>query len=228
MATILIIEDEAPILTGLEDALLAEGYEVMTASNGELGLKTALQEKTELILLDIMLPKLNGFDLISQFRQKNKTTPIIMLTAKGQERDKIKGFALGADDYVTKPFSVKELTARVKAVLKRSLQTAPAVAEYVLEGIHFDFKALKARKAQQEIALSPREYDLLRYLIEHKGEVISRAQILQAIWQYDLENTPTTRTIDNYIVKLRQKVEKKPDQPRHILTVHGKGYRFEE
>jgi DNA-binding response OmpR family regulator len=228
MATILIIEDEASILVGLEDALVSENYEVITASNGELGLKFALQEKIDLIILDIMLPKLSGFEVLSQFRQKNKSTPIILLTAKGQEKDKIKGFNLGADDYVTKPFSVKELSARVKAVIKRSATNTLTLENYDLEGLHFDFKAMRAKKGPREIPFSPREFDLLRYLIEHKGEVMSRSQILQTIWQYDIENAPTTRTIDNYIVKLRQKIEKRPDQPKHIYTIHGKGYRFED
>jgi DNA-binding response OmpR family regulator len=228
MATILIIEDEAAILLGLEDALIAEGYEVLSARNGELGLKFALEETRDLIILDIMLPKLGGFEVLKQLRARDKCTPVVLLTARGQEKDKIQGFNLGADDYVTKPFSVKELTARVKAVLKRSHGADLSLASYDLGDIHLDFKALKAERAGRRLDLAARDLEVLRYLIERRCEVVTRHQLLQDVWRYDPSTMPTTRTIDNYIVKLRRVLEKNPDRPRHILTVHGKGYRFEE
>jgi len=227
MPTILIVEDEASLIIGLEDALAAENYDLMTARNGELGLKLALEEKLDLIILDIMLPKLNGFELLQELRRHNRRVPVILLTAKGREQDKVKGFELGADDYVTKPFSVRELLARVKAVLKRAGTATVLLDSYVVNGIHFDFKAMQARRGAELLEFSPRELELLNYLIAHKGEVLSRANILESIWNYDAETAPTTRTIDNYIVKLRQKIEEVPDQPRHIITVHGRGYRFE-
>ncbi len=228
MPNILIIEDETSILLGLEDALTAEGYDIFSARDGEQGLKFALQEKLDLVILDIMLPKMSGFEVLKQIRQKDKTLPIIILTAKGQEIDKVKGFELGADDYVTKPFGVKELIARTRAVLKRSHRVSFALANYLLEGIHFDFKAWRAVKNGKTLDFSVRELELLNFLITRKGEVVSRSHILETIWGYDLDNAPTTRTIDNYIVKLRHKIEKYPGKPRHIFTVHGKGYRFEE
>jgi DNA-binding response OmpR family regulator len=225
--TILIIEDESSILLGLEDAFQNEGFEVLTARQGELGLKLALQEKFDLLLLDIMLPKLNGFEILKKIRAQQQTLPIILLTAKGQEKDKILGFALGADDYVTKPFSIKELVARVRALLKRTRHALPALEQFTLAGIHLDFAAMTAQRAGRRLDFTPRELELLQYLIARQGEVVSREEILQTVWQYDLDTSPTTRTIDNYIVKLRQKIEKNPDNPRYIVTVHRRGYRLD-
>ncbi|MCK5241965.1 response regulator transcription factor [bacterium] len=227
MPTILIIEDESSILLGLEDAMVQDGYEVLTARNGEQGLKFALQEKVDLIILDIMLPRLNGFEVLRQIRQKDKRLPVILLTAKGQEKDKISGFNLGADDYVTKPFSINELLVRIKALFKRAQPSSNGIETYTLNNISFDFKAMKAKHRGKEVFFSVRELELLRFLIGYSNEVVSRAQILEKIWCYDVENSPSTRTIDNYIVKLRQKIEPNPEKPRHILTVHRKGYRFE-
>ncbi|MCD4812875.1 response regulator transcription factor [bacterium] len=227
MATILVIEDESSILLGLEDALSLESYEVLTARNGELGLKFALQENVDLIILDIMLPKMSGFEVLEHFRRHNKTTPVVLLTAKGQEKDKVKGFNLGADDYVTKPFSIKELLARIRALFKRTQHSSNGVETYSLNSISFDFKAMQAKRRGKEIFFSVRELELLRFLIGCSHEVVSRTQILEKIWCYDIDTAPTTRTIDNYIVKLRQKIEANPEKPRHILTVHRKGYRFE-
>lgn len=227
MSTILITEDETSILIGVEDALIEQGYDVLTARNGEQGLKFALQEQVDLLILDIMLPKMSGFEVLKHIRDKNKQLPVILLTAKGQEGDKIKGFNLGADDYVTKPFSVHELLARVKAILKRTPASNGTLEEYHLDGLHFDFKAMQAKKNGKAIDFSVRELELLRYMIEMKGEIVTRSQILETIWRYDPDTSPTTRTIDNYIVKLRQKIEKQPNKPKHIFTVHGKGYRFE-
>lgn len=227
MPTILIVEDESSILLGLEDALVYADYEVLTARNGEQGLKFALQEKVDLIILDIMLPRLNGLEVLRQIRQKDKSLPIILLTAKGQEKDKVAGFNLGADDYVTKPFSIKELLARIKALFKRAQHSPLGLESYTINNISFDFKAMKASRHGKAVVFSVRELELLRFLIGYANEVVSRAQILEKIWCYDIESSPTTRTIDNYIVKLRHKIEANPEKPRHILTVHRKGYRFE-
>jgi DNA-binding response OmpR family regulator len=230
MPGILIVEDDESILLGLEDALRNQGFEVTTARTGDEGLQKALDGNMDLIVLDLMLPKLNGYEILKQLRERNQFVPVILLTAKGREQDKMKGFNLGADDYVTKPFGVKELIARVQAVLKRTqYQTKQHdIIYYQIRGIKFDFTAMKALQDNQPLDFSVRELELLKYLIDNKGRVITRDEILQKIWHYEMTNVPTTRTIDNYIVRLRQKIEENPNAPKHIITVHSKGYRFEE
>ncbi len=227
MPTVLIVEDESSILLGLEDAFQHEGFEVLTARQGELGLKLALQETYDLLLLDIMLPKLNGFDILKKVRTLHPHRPVILLTAKGQEKDKIRGFGLGADDYVTKPFSIKELIARVHALLKRAQRGPAPVEKVTLAGIHFDFAAMTAQRNKTRLEFTPRELELLQYLLTRRGEVVSREDILHTVWQYDMDAAPTTRTVDNYIVKLRQKLEKDPNDPHIIVTVHRRGYRLD-
>ncbi len=226
METILIIEDEMPILVALEDALEQAGYYVLSARNGEQGLKYALEEPYDLLVLDLMLPRLNGYDILKRLRKENKYVPVIILTAKSQEVDKIKGFEYGADDYVTKPFGVKELIARIKVRLKNAQQRPSLITRYTLGSLQFDFEAMTALKYNRPLEFSVRELELLRYLLSHRGKVISREQLFQDVWGYDLEQMPVSRSLDNYILKLRQKIEKKPDEPKHLLTVHGKGYRF--
>lgn len=215
-----------PILVALEDALEQAGYYVLSARNGEQGLKYALEEPYDLLVLDLMLPRLNGYDILKRLRKENKYVPVIILTAKSQEVDKIKGFEYGADDYVTKPFGVKELIARIKVRLKNAQQRPSLITRYTLGSLQFDFEAMTALKYNRPLEFSVRELELLRYLLSHRGKVISREQLFQDVWGYDLEQMPVSRSLDNYILKLRQKIEKKPDEPKHLLTVHGKGYRF--
>jgi two-component system alkaline phosphatase synthesis response regulator PhoP len=227
MKRILVIEDEPQMLLGLRDNLELEGYEVQTAADGEEGLARAASFAPDLVILDVMLPKKNGFDVCRELRARSNTTPIVMLTARSAETDKVLGLELGADDYVTKPFSITELLARVRAVLRRatSQKTAAATTDTVRIGdIEIDFKLHQARRGKARIEFTAREFDLLRYFVQHTGHVVTREQILNEVWGY--EEFPTTRTIDNFVAKLRQKIERAPHAPEHILTIHGSGYKF--
>ena len=222
---ILIIEDEEDLVKGLKINLVDEGYEIDYALNGKEGLRKALTEKPDLILLDIMLPGMNGLEICKELRLNKMDIPILMLTAKGEEIDKVIGLEMGADDYISKPFSIRELLARVKAHLrreKRGGETIPGVVQ--LESMKIDFGHYKVIRKDDEIDLTSLEVDVLRYLISQDGKVVSRDALLDKIWGY--EKYPTTRTIDNHILKLRKKIEIDPNHPRHILTVYGGGYRF--
>ena len=222
---ILIIEDEEDLVKGLKLNLQDEGYEVKYAFNGKEGLEKALKEKPDLILLDIMLPGMNGLEICKELRQNKMDIPILMLTARGEEIDKVIGLEMGADDYISKPFSIRELLARVKAHLRRENRGGEAVPSVVqLESIKIDFGHYKVIRNENEIDLTSLEVDVLRYLIGREGKVVSRDDLLDKIWGY--EKFPTTRTIDNHILKLRKKIEIDPNHPRHILTVYGGGYRF--
>ncbi len=222
---ILIIEDEEDLVKGLKLNLLDEGYVVDYALNGKEGLGKALTEKPDLILLDIMLPGMNGLDICKELRRNNMDIPILMLTAKGEEIDKVIGLEMGADDYISKPFSIRELLARIKAHLRRENRGSETIPEVVhLESIKIDFGHFKVIRANNETDLTSLEVDVLRYLISKNGKVVSRDDLLDKIWGY--EKFPTTRTIDNHILKLRKKVEEDPNHPKHILTVYGGGYRF--
>lgn len=222
---ILIIEDEEDLVKGLKINLLDEGYEVDYALNGKTGLEKALKEKHDLILLDIMLPGINGLEICKELRRENIDIPILMLTAKGEEIDKVIGLEMGADDYISKPFSIRELMARVKAHLRRENRGNDNLPEVVqLESSKIDFGHFKVIRGNNEIDLTSMEVDVLRYLIGQNGKVVSRDDLLDKIWGY--EKFPTTRTIDNHILKLRKKVEDDPNHPKHILTVYGGGYRF--
>jgi DNA-binding response OmpR family regulator len=223
---ILVIEDEPQMLLGLRDNLELEGYEVQTAGDGEEGLARAASFSPDLVILDVMLPKKNGFDVCRELRSRSITTPIVMLTARSAETDKVLGLELGADDYVTKPFSITELLARVRAVLRRTGAQKPMpINEVVRIGeIEIDFKLHQARRGKSRIEFTAREFDLLRYFVQHTGQVVTREQILNEVWGY--EEFPTTRTIDNFVAKLRQKIERAPHAPEHILTIHGSGYKF--
>jgi two-component system alkaline phosphatase synthesis response regulator PhoP len=224
MKRILVIEDEPQMRLGLRDNLELEGYEVETAVDGSEGLAKAAAFSPDLVLLDVMLPKKNGFDVCRELRARASSTPIVMLTARSAETDKVLGFELGADDYVTKPFSITELLARVRAVLRRA-GTQPAPADVIRIGdLEVDFKLHQARRGTERVEFTAREFDLLRYLVEHRGRVVTREQILNEVWGY--EEFPTTRTIDNFVAKLRQKIETLPHAPEHILTIHGSGYKF--
>jgi len=224
MDKILVVEDEPDMLMGLQDNLQFEGYQVTTATDGQAALEAALNTCLDLIILDIMLPKISGFDVCKQLRQKGMDTPIIMLTAKSQEVDKVLGLELGADDYITKPFSIRELLARVKAVLRRPRRPPQKIDSYRFGNVKVDFRKSVAVKKGKTIELSHYEAEILRLLIANKGEPISRNRILDEVWGYELY--PTTRTIDNHVVKLRQKVEDDPHNPTHVVTVHGMGYKF--
>lgn len=222
---ILIIEDEEDLVKGLIINLLDEGYEVDYALNGKEGLRKALKEKPDLILLDIMLPGMNGLEICKELRQNKMDIPILMLTAKGEEIDKVIGLEVGADDYISKPFSIRELLARIKAHLRRENRGGEMVPEVVrLESMKIDFGHFKVIRKDSEIDLTSLEVEVLRYLIGKDGNVVSRDDLLDKIWGY--EKFPTTRTIDNHILKLRKKIEIDPNHPLHILTVYGGGYRF--
>jgi DNA-binding response OmpR family regulator len=224
---ILIIEDEADLVKGLRLNLVDEGYEVAWASDGREGLRRALEDAPDLVLLDIMLPGMNGLEVCRELRQQKANVPVIMLTAKGEEIDKVVGLEIGADDYMTKPFSVRELLARIKAHLRREKREPAHVLKTCVFGeVSIDFARFKVRRAGGETDLTSLEVDILKYLISHKGEVVSRDALLDKVWGY--EQFPTTRTIDNHILKLRKKIEDDPSRPRHILSVYGEGYRFIE
>lgn len=222
---ILIIEDEKDLVEGLKLNLADEGYELDWAFDGTGGLHKALEESPDLIILDIMLPEMDGLEVCRQLRQKGVGIPIIMLTAKGKEIDRVVGLEIGADDYVTKPFSVRELLARIKALLRRADREPKDIPKiYSFGNVEIDFAHFKVRRQGKELDLTSLEMEILKYLIAHRGEVVSRNDLLDKIWGY--ESFPTTRTIDNHILKLRKKIEEDPAHPRYIFSVYGTGYRF--
>jgi DNA-binding response OmpR family regulator len=222
---ILIIEDEADLIKGLKLNLSDEGFDVDWAVNGVEGLRKALIETPDLIILDIMLPEMDGLEVCRELRQKKTGIPIIMLTAKGEEIDKVVGLEIGADDYITKPFSVRELLARIKAQLRHAEREGKAVPKvYSFGDIEIDFALFKVRRKGKELDFTSLEMEILKYFIAHRGEVVARNDLLDKIWGY--ESYPTTRTIDNHILKLRKKIEDEPSHPKYILSVYGGGYRF--
>ena len=221
---ILIVEDEPNMVLGLKDNLEFEGYTVETAEDGESGLALASRGDFDLILLDIMLPKMSGYDVCKSLRKEGRNTPVIFLSAKGEEIDKVLGLELGADDYLTKPFGLRELIARIKAVLRRKGTGAAAPSKVTIGKLTFDFETYQAWEQDKEIKLSHKEYEIMKFLWKNKNQIISRDDILTEVWGYDY--VPTTRTIDNFILKLRQKLEANPNSPKFILTVHGIGYKL--
>jgi len=224
MYKILIIEDDRAILKAVEANLVGEGYEVETAMDGMTGLERASDPSQDLILLDLMLPKLPGEEICRRLRQNGITTPILFLTAKNEEEQRIAGFELGADDYVAKPFSIRELLGRIQAILRRAAGQKHLLAHYHFADVALDFVKMEARKGDQPVVLTTREFAILRLMVSNKGVVISRDRMLNEVWGYDAY--PSTRTVDNQIVKLRQKLEDDPENPRFILTVRGTGYKF--
>ena len=228
MERILVIEDEASILRGLKDNLEAEGYSVLTSSDGKKGLEKALKENVNLVLLDLMLPGMGGLDVCKQIKLKKITLPIIMLTAKSTESDKVLGLGLGADDYITKPFSVNELLARIKAVLRRVVVHKKAkeekVKSYKIGDVSIDFIKLEAKNGKKKLKLSKKEFDIIAYLIKRKGEVVTRNDLLDAVWGY--ESFPTTRTVDNFIARIRKQIEDKPAKPKYLLSMRSAGYKL--
>ncbi len=230
MAKILVVEDEPNLRIGLKDNLEYEQFEVVLARDGVEALHHLDGDLFDLILLDVMMPKMSGFDVCKTARKNGVVTPIIFLTAKGEEIDKVLGLELGADDYITKPFSIRELIARVKAVLRRAPGAVSPEKEAIPEQLRIgcltvDFTHYEARHTTQgQMKMSHKEYEVLLYLYQHKNEIVSRYQLLEDVWGYDTQ--PTTRTVDNFILKLRQKIELNPNDPKHILTVHGAGYKM--
>ena len=224
--TILVVEDEPNIVLGLKDALEFEGFRVLTADAGRLGVELAQRERPQAILLDLMLPDINGYQVCQEIRQRDPLVPILMLTAKSQEADKIRGLDAGADDYVTKPFSVGELVARLRALFRRTQRPAE-LATFQIGKVSINLSAHTLKRGSEEPeTLSFYEVELLRFLHERLGQPVSREEILNKVW--GLDANPTNRTIDNFIVKLRRKLEDKPDKPEHILTVYGFGYKLVE
>jgi len=224
MTRILIVEDEPAMVSGLRDNFEFEGYEVITAPDGVSGLERALKEMPDLVVLDVMMPRMSGLDVCKQLKVKRPSMPIIMLTARGQEVDKVVGLELGADDYITKPFSIRELLARVKAVLRRAKSDHKANDRVSFGDVEVNLKSCQVSKSGKAMEFSSKEFDLLKYFLAHPGETLSRDRLLEDVWGYD--RFPTTRTVDAHIVRLRQKLEPKPNEPRFILTVHGTGYKF--
>ena len=225
MARILIVEDDNKIRKLLQGELELEGYNVLVASNGTDGLEMANREHPDLIILDVMMPGMSGYDVCRSLRRDKSDVPILMLTAKGQDVEKAIGLDMGADDYVAKPFSGIELMARVKALLRRHRRELDKVTRYSFSGIAVDFRKLEAKRGKEIIPLTHREFQVLELLIRHKGEVVSRRQFLDEVWGYDA--MPTTRTVDNQLLGLRQKLfGGESDTQKNIVTVHGAGYKF--
>ena len=226
MTKILIIEDEKAIRMALEDDFLTEGYTVVSADNGSLGLQKGTDLSFDIILLDIMLPEMDGFEVLKELRRRNVNTPVIMLTAKSQEIDKVLGLEFGADDYVTKPFSPRELQSRVKAILRRADRKQEATTEthFSFGEIKLDFQKYECFKNEKKIWLTALEFDLLRFLIEQKGKVVDRDEIMRRVWGTEVFVTP--RTVDTHVLNLRKKIENNPSQPEWIIGVRGRGYKF--
>jgi DNA-binding response OmpR family regulator len=225
MQRILIIEDELPMRTALADLLQANGYRVIVAVDGVAGLERALDERPDLILLDVMMPGLDGFTVCREIRRRIATVPMIMITAKGQVEDRVNGLDAGADDYLVKPFSSRELLARARAALRRAERTQAAVEQICLGDVVIDFARQQCRRKGEPVELTAKEFRILKLLAERQGAPVTREDFLEIVWGYN--SYPTTRTVDNQILSLRNKLEPEPTQPRFLLTVHGVGYRLE-
>jgi DNA-binding response OmpR family regulator len=228
MTTVLAIEDDPAILRGLADNLRFEGYEVLTAADGETGYRLQQERKPDLILLDLMLPRMSGFEFCRKLRGEGIQTPVLMLTARSEEPDRVLGLDLGADDYVTKPFSVRELMARVRALLRRS-QAGSEGSPVLPDDLHFggmdiDFRSYEARRNGEPVEMTRKEFAILRFLASRAGDVVTRDDLLNEVWGY--ESYPSSRTVDNHVAGLRAKLERDSSQPEHIKTVHGVGYKF--
>jgi DNA-binding response OmpR family regulator len=224
MSTILAIEDDPAILRGLSDNLRFEGYEVITASDGETGYQLQRERKPDLIVLDLMLPRMSGFEFCRKLRGEGVQTPVLMLTARSEEPDRVLGLDLGADDYVTKPFSVRELIARIRALLRRSQPRTGLPDELRFGGVEIDFRRYEARRDGATLDMTRKEFAILRFLASRTGEVVTRDELLNEVWGYD--SYPSSRTVDNHVAGLRAKIERDASQPEHIRTVHGVGYKY--
>jgi DNA-binding response OmpR family regulator len=221
---ILVIEDDSELLEGLKDNLEVEGYDVITATDGELGLMQIARNQPDAVILDLMLPKLTGFEVCRALRDRGLETPILILTARSQEGDKILGLELGADDYVTKPFSIHEVLARLRSMIRRSTRAPISMSDFRFGNIEVDFPRQQVRKGRRTISLSALEFEVLRYFIARRGHIIPREHLLSEVWGYQAFRT--TRAVDNLVGRLRQKLEDDPHAPQHILTVYGVGYKF--
>lgn len=224
MKNILIIEDDPATIAGLGETLKAEHFNVTSVMSGQMGYEKAKTREYDLIILDLMLPDKNGIEICKDLRKEGINKPILMLTAKKEEIDELIGFEIGADDYVTKPFSIRVLLARINSVLKRSQGIVSEVEEFSFSDVYLNFKTLEAKKTGTQIELTKMEFDVMKYFIQHEGEVISRNRLLDEVWGY--ENFPSTRTVDNFILNLRKKIEDDHSNPKHLLTIHGAGYKF--
>ena len=224
MTRVLVVEDDPAILRGLADSLRRESHDVLTAADGESALRLIEQKKPDLVILDLMLPRLSGYEVCRRMRGEGLHTPILMLTARGEEGDRVLGLDLGADDYVAKPFSLRELLARVRALLRRAQPARALLDELRVHDVVIDFRSYEARKSGVPVEMTRREFQLLRALASRPGEVITRSELLDQVW--GLEAYPTTRTVDNHVAGLRAKLERDPAQPAHLLTVRGVGYKW--
>jgi len=226
MSKILIIEDDPKMQAGLKDNLELEGYDVEIAGDGEEGLRKIRENIYDLAILDVMMPKMSGFDVLRKSRERGIGMPVIMLTAKGEEIDKVLGLELGADDYITKPFGLRELLARVKAVLRRheSAASCQSQSKITVGKLEIDFATYTALRSGKSVDMTPKEFEILKFLWQHQNQTVSRDQLLTNVWGYD--ESISTRTIDNFILKLRQKIEANPSNPRYIITIHGTGYKL--
>ena len=224
MQKILIIEDDPATSMGLSDSLKEEGYSVTVASSGKMGYEKALTGEYNMIILDLMLPEKNGIEVCKDLRKNNINTPILMLTGKKEEIDEIIGLEIGADDYITKPFSMRNVIAHVKAILRRPKEVKSDIDEYSFADVYLNFKGQEAKKNNNEIELSAMEFKVMKYFVQREGEVIERNKLLDEVWGY--ENYPSTRTVDNFILNLRKKIEDDHHNPKHLLTVHRAGYKF--
>lgn len=224
MSVVLIVEDDRAILLGLEDNLTFEGHEVLTSTDGEAGYRLARDKKPDLLILDLMLPKMNGLDICRRLRAEGFQSPVLMLTARGEENDRVIGLDMGADDYVAKPFSIRELLARVRALLRRTRAAEALPDKLTFADVVIDFRRFEARKGDVPLELRRKEFGVLRLLASKPGEVVTRDGLLNEVW--GLENYPSTRTVDNLIASLRAKIENKPASPRFLITVHGVGYKL--
>ena len=225
-STILVVDDDVAGQLTLESILDGQGYNLEFAENGVQALEKVGRLLPDIILLDVMLPLMSGIDVCRILRTRGIETPILMLTARSEETDKVVGLEVGADDYVTKPFSIKELLARIRAHLRRAAKQVSEMESFTFGEVELNFKKYAARKGGQALDLSAREFEILHYLIRHRGEIVTRDQLLDEVWGY--ESTPVTRTVDNHIARLRQKIEPNPAEPQHIITIHRLGYRFVE
>jgi two-component system alkaline phosphatase synthesis response regulator PhoP len=221
---LLLVEDEAGLVLTLTDRLIREGYDVQSSSDGESALARATSGPFDLVLLDVMLPRLGGFDVLRELRRRSIETPVIMLTARGQVVDKVVGLKLGADDYVTKPFEMMELLARIEAKLRRVPLRLSSAEGHRFGDVEIDFRKAEVTRGDAALDLSAREFQLLRYFVEHRGATLTREELLNEVWGYNA--MPSTRTVDVHVAWLRQKIEPNPRHPQFILTVHGMGYKF--
>ena len=224
MSRVLVIEDDPAILRGLADNLRMESHEVLTAADGETGYRLAREQRPDVIVLDLMLPRLSGYEVCRKLRQSGVGTPIVMLTARGEEADRILGLDLGADDYLTKPFSIGELMARVRALLRRTQPARERVDELRFDDVVVDFRRYEARRGNQPLDLTRKEFGVLRVLASRAGAVVTRDDLLNEVWGY--ESSPTTRTVDTHVASLRSKLETDPTRPKRLQTIHGVGYKW--